>query len=231
MKDVILKILTESMLFNVDSNIKYDKLVNKQNIRLQISNHYDITIDNELMLSKIIIDELIKETYKYIKSYIINENNVYYYDFLKNNIENIEEYNRFSSLIGTIDNKKCIIGGRFNSLIKQTLYYIPCEFVNVNSHLPYRSTTINNIEIFVDSYFGWYDNSIISFDDILINTDNVELVDNNRVVYVNFEFEFIIKNPKVYYIIESEKSNGYKDFIKNVRKDRIKGIVEELKGI
>ena len=40
-------------------------------------------------------------------------------------------------------------------------------------------------------------------------------------------FLTILKNPKVYYIIESEKSYGYKDFIKKVRRGRIKGIVEE----
>lgn len=225
MKDEILKILTESELFTIVDNIK-DSTV----IQLSIPKR-DVYEDLNFNFKGILIKELISQIYNSLNSYIIENSEDGYCDILKNSIEDIEGSNILSYFIKSIPEKKCITNGRYISLILDSFYVSTIPFNNFinnsNGYLPYKSFDINNTLIFTDPYLNYNDNKLITFYEILIDVKSVSILDNEFNIKLRFEYGIGVKNPKVYYVIESEKSYGYKDFIKKVRRGRIKGIVKE----
>ena len=225
MKDEILKILTESELFTIVDNIKDSTI-----IQVSVSKK-DVNEDLNYKLMEVLVNETIKELYKNSKSYITKNAECSYCDFMKNDIEDVKGSNIFMHLIKSISEKKCITNGRYMSVILDSLYDPTVSFSNVvnnsNRYLPYKSFETNNLEIFTDPYLTFYDNKLITFDQICIDVKSVSILDNEFNIELRLEYGIDVKNPKVYYIIESEKSYGYKDFIKKVRRGRIKGIVEE----
>lgn len=225
MKDEILKILTESELFTIVDNIKDSTI-----IQVSVSKK-DVNEDLNYKLMEVLVNETIKELYKNSKSYITKNAECSYCDFMKNDIEDVKGSNIFMHLIKSISEKKCITNGRYMSVILDSLYDPTVSFSNVvnnsNRYLPYKSFETNNLEIFTDPYLTFYDNKLITFDQIYIDVKSVSILDNEFNIELRFEYGIDAKNLKLYYIIESEKSEGYVDFIKRVRRGRIKGIVEE----
>ncbi len=225
MEDEILKILTESELFTIVDNIKDSTI-----IQVSVSKK-DVNEDLNYKLIEVLVNETIKELYRSSKSYITKNAECSYCDFMKNDIEDVKGSNIFMYLINSISEKKCITNGRYMSVILDSLYDPTVSFSNVvnnsNRYLPYKSFDTSNIEIFTDPYLTFYDNKLITFDQIYIDVKSVSILDNEFNIELRFEYGIDVKNPKLYYIIEWEKSEGYVDFIKRVRRGRIKGIVEE----
>lgn len=232
MKDEILKVLTESELFSINNDIKdFDKI----NIDIQKNtSRLPSYINIEESYINIIINELIANIYKNVIGYIKKESMVEYYDFLKKDIESFSESNKFTNLVYSISQKNIIINGRFSNIIVDSLYSNGLNRSNVgniinhiNPRLPYKIIENYNSIIFNDPFLKYNDNSLIVFDDILINISNLDILDDEYKISINCLVGFGVKNPKIYSVIESEKSEGYVDFIKRVRRGRIKGIVEE----
>lgn len=225
MKDEILKILTESELFTIVDNIKDSTI-----IQVSVSKK-DVNEDLNYKLIEVLVNETIKELCRSYRLYITKNSEYSYCDFMKNDIEDVKGSNIFMHLIKSISEKKCITNGRYMSVILDSLYDPTVSFSNVvnnsNRYLPYKSFDTSNIEIFTDPYLTFYDNKLITFDRIYIDVKSVSILDNEFNIELRFEYGIDVKNPKLYYIIESVKSEGYVDFIKRVRRGRIKGIVEE----
>lgn len=232
MKDEILKILTESELFSINNDIKNFKKIN-----ISVQKNTDPLpsyINIEESYISILTNELIGNLYKDVISHIKKESIVEYYDFFKKDIYGLSESNKFTSLVYSIPQNKIIINGRFSNIIADSLYSNGLNRSNTgnvinsnNSCLPYKIIENYNNIIFNDPYLKYNDNSLIVFDDILINIGNLDIFDDEDKISINCLVNFEIKNPKIYNVIESEKSDGYVDFIKRVRRGRIKGIVEE----
>ncbi len=232
MKDEILKIITESELFNINNDIK-----NFNRIDISIQKNTDPLpsyINIEESYISILTNELIGQIYNDIISYIKKESVIEYYDFFKKDIECLSESNKFTSLVYSISQKKVITNGRYSNIIADSLYSNGLNSSNVgnvinsiNPRLPYKIIENYNSIIFNDPYLKYNDNSLIVFDDILMSIGNLDIFDDEDKISINCLVAFEIMNPKIYNVIESEKSEGYVDFIKRVRRGRIKGIVEE----
>ncbi len=232
MKDEILKILTESELFNINNDIKdFNRIsISVQKNRDPLPSYINI----EESYINILINELIGQIYKDVIFYIKKESVIEYYDFLKKDIECLSESNKFTSLVYSISQKKVITNGRYSNIITYPLYWNGLNRSNVgnvinsiNPRLPYKIIENYNSIIFNDPYLKYNDNSLIVFDDILMSIGNLDIFDGEDKISINCLVAFEIMNPKIYNVIESEKSEGYVDFIKKVRRGRIKGIVEE----
>ena len=232
MKDEILKILTESELFNINNDIKdFNRIsISVQKNRDPLPSYINI----EEFYINILINELIGQIYKDVIFYIKKESVIEYYDFFKKDIECLSESNKFTSLVYSISQKKVIINGRYSNIIANSLYSNGLNrsnvgnFINsINPRLPYKIIENYNSIIFNDPYLKYNDNSLIVFDDILMSIGNLDIFDDEDKIYINCLVAFEIMNPKIYNVIESEKSEGYVDFIKKVRRSRIKGIVKE----
>ncbi len=232
MKDEILKILTESELFNINNDIKdFNRIsISVQKNRDPLPSYINI----EESYINILINELIGQIYKDVIFYIKKESVIEYYDFFKKDIECLSESNKFTSLVYSISQKKVITNGRYSNIIANSLYSNGLNRSNVgnvinsiNPRLPYKIIENYNSIIFNDPYLKYNDNSLIVFDDILMSIGNLDIFYDEDKIFINCLVAFEIMNPKIYNVIESEKSEGYVDFIKKVRRSRIKGIVKE----